>query len=197
MQSLESLHAELLAGDLRASSRIVELALPVMLRLIEKQVPELQAGGHEEACMDVLFGYLAAPANYQPQKSSLLTWLTMKARYGAKTMVRAQNRRIHYEQAAADVQLLETHEIGGEDDALTAIELDRVIAAHWRDICETAEEEEVFLLEAAGEHRTATYLEALGLLATPENHSRIAATRERLRGRVRRLKPRLEPEGEY
>jgi len=40
MASLEDLHAELVAGDLRAASKIVERALLTMLSLARQQVPK-------------------------------------------------------------------------------------------------------------------------------------------------------------
>ena len=196
MLSLESLHADLLAGDLRVSSRIVELALPPMLRLVERQVPGLHGGSHEEACMDALFDYLRAPASYDAERAGLLTWLVVKARFRALTMVRGQTRRTSYEQAALDEQRLLAGDGDGERDVLVALELGRVVEAHWRDLCQSPEEEEIFLLMAAGERHGSAYLEALDWPPTPENHARVAEIRERLRGRVRRLKPKLAAEGD-
>ena len=60
MPKLEDLHADLIAGDLRAASKIVEMALPTMIRLVERFVPKLH-DGHEDACLVTLLDYLQAP----------------------------------------------------------------------------------------------------------------------------------------
>jgi len=78
MSKLEDLHANLIAGDLRAASKLVEIALPAMVRLITRLVPKLH-NGHEDACLETLLDYLEAPAAYDPARAGLLTYLITKA----------------------------------------------------------------------------------------------------------------------
>lgn len=93
---LQILHTTLLGGDLRAASRIVERALPAMVRTVRTQVPKLH-DGHEDACLQALLDYLQKPAAYDPERASLLSYLVGKATSGARTSVRAQNRRQQHE----------------------------------------------------------------------------------------------------
>src|SRR5438477_7815137 len=92
MSSLEELHTELIAGDLRAASRIVERALPAMVQLVRRLVQKLH-DGHEDACLEALLDYLQAPTAFEPGRASLMTYLVNQARSRARTAVRTQTRR--------------------------------------------------------------------------------------------------------
>jgi hypothetical protein len=194
MVSLEDLHADLVAGDLRAASKIVERALPAMLSLIQRVVPKLQ-DGHEEACMDALLSYLEAPTAFTPGRARLLTYLANDARWRARTAVRTEARRQHYEQSyARDQAILKGESSAGEEVALDAIELQKLLEGPAASIFKDPDDGEIFLLMAAGERHSSAYLEVLDLDDTAENRAEVERRRERLRGRVRRLQSQLQPE---
>ena len=193
MPSLEDLHADLLAGDLRAASKIVERALPKMLAVVRKLAPRLH-DGHEEACMDTLLTYLEAPAAYTPGRATLLTYLVNAARWRALTSVRAQTRRQRYEQAYAENQRITLGDASpGEDQVLDAIDLHALLEAHGSSLFKDPDDGELFLLMAAGERHHLAYLEVLGLDDTTENRAEVDRRRERLRGRIRRLQLQPQP----
>jgi hypothetical protein len=192
MSNLEELHADLIAGNLRAASQIVQIALPKMVRLVTRLVPKLQ-DGHEDACMEALLDYLEVPTVFASERSGLLTYLTNQARWRARTAVRAQNRRQSYEGAfAADRKTTVGDQTAGEDGVLDVICLQQLIDAHGSAICVDADDGEILLLMAAGERFYPAYLEVLGLEDTNDNRLEVERRRERIRGRIRRLQPQLQ-----
>lgn len=192
MSSLEELHASLVAGDLRVASKIVETALPKMVRLITRFVPKLH-DGHEDACLEALLDYLQAPTEYDPERASLLTYLVTRAHGRARTAVRSQMRRQSHEHAyATQREITMGGETAGESGALDRIELRHLIEEHGGVICPDEADGEIFLLMAAGERYFPAYLEVMNLEDTPENRAEVERRRERIRGRVRRLQPQLD-----
>jgi hypothetical protein len=191
MPSLEDLHADLVTGDLRVASKIVEAALPKMLRLITSLVPRLY-DGHEDACLEALLDYLQAPTAYDPARAGLLTYLVTKAHSRARTAARGQRRRQFHEQSyVAERTITVADETAGENVALARIELRQLIDEHGSIICPDEDDGEIFLLMAAGERYFPAYLEVLNLDDTPDNRAAVERRRERIRGRVRRLQPQL------
>jgi DNA-directed RNA polymerase specialized sigma24 family protein len=192
MAELEELHADLIAGDLRAASKIVEYALPKMLRLVKRLVPKLH-DGHEDACLEALLDYLQKPADFVSERANLLTYLVNQARSRARTAVRAQTRRQTYEHAVAvDRDITVGDRTAGEDFALDRIHLQHLLEEHGSAICADPDDGELFLLMAAGERFYPAYLEVLGLDDTVENRAEVERRRERIRGRLRRLHPQLQ-----
>jgi DNA-directed RNA polymerase specialized sigma24 family protein len=70
METLEDLHGRFVDGDSRAASKIVEIALPQMVRIVTRLVPKLH-DGHEDACHEALLDYLVAPKRYDPTRAGL------------------------------------------------------------------------------------------------------------------------------
>ncbi len=192
MSNLEELHRDLIAGDLRAASKIVESALPAMVRLVTRLVPKLH-DGHEDACLDAMLDYLQAPKAFVAGRASLFTYLVNQARSRARTAVRAQARRQSYEHAYAV-----THDItvsdhtADEDGILDLLDLPTLIEKYESTICTDPDDGEIFLLMAAGERFHEAYLEVLGLEDTPDNRGEVTRRRDRIRGRIRRLQPQLQ-----
>jgi DNA-directed RNA polymerase specialized sigma24 family protein len=192
MSSLEELHTDLVAGDLRAASKIVEVALPIMVRLVMRLVPKLH-DGHEDACLEALLDYLQAPTTFVPERASLLTYLVNQARSRARTAMRAQTRRKSYEHTfVVNREITVRAQTQGEDDMLDLIHLKDLIDEHVSAICVDPDDGEIFLLMAAGERFYPAYLEVLGLEDTPDSRAEVERRRERIRGRIRRLQPHLQ-----
>jgi DNA-directed RNA polymerase specialized sigma24 family protein len=192
MSSLEELHAELVAGDLRAASKIVEGALPIMVQLIRRLVQKLH-DGHEDACLEALLDYLQAPTAFEPGRAGLLTYLVNRAHSRARTAVRTQTRRQSYEQAfAINRGITVAEHTSGENDMLDLIHLQRLMDKYGSVICPDPDDGEIFLLMAAGERFFPAYLEVLDLADTADNRAEVERRRERIRGRIRRLQPQLQ-----
>ena len=192
MSSLEELHADLVAGDLRAASKIVEQALPTMVQLVTRFAPKLHEG-HEDACLEALLDYLQAPTSFVPGHASLLTYLVNQAHWLARTAVRAQTRRQHYEYAfAINRNVTVSDHTAGEDHVLDLIHVRHLIDEYGSAICTDPDDGEIFLLMAAGERFYPAYLEVLGLDDSADNRAEVERRRERIRGRIRRLQPQLQ-----
>ena len=190
---LQILHTNLLGGDLRAASRIVERVLPTMVRIVRTQVPKLH-DGHEDACLEALLDYLQKPADYDPERASLLSYLVGKATFGAMTSVRAQGRRQQHEgQFALAAEVTVGFETRGEEAALEGVQVQEIMAAHGRTLCVDPKDEDVLSLITAGEKAMPAYLAALGLPDTDQGREEAALRRERIRGRLRRLRRHFTP----
>lgn len=191
-QILAELHARLISGDVRVASKIAEYALERMVWSVSAAVPRLHDRHDvEEACQEALLRYLTEPSQYDPTRSNLLTYLIRRARSFGMTAVRAEQRRTARED---DYAMARTVAFGDSADggAFDVVLLNELVTTHWSAICPTALDEEVFLLVAAGERRCAAYLEALGLPDTVDNRGVVERHRERVRGRIRRLRPALQ-----
>lgn len=190
---LQILHTNLLGGDLRAASRIVERALPAMLRTVRAQVPMLH-DGHEDACLHALLDYLQGPAAYDPGRASLLSYLVGKAASDARTSVRAQSRRRRHEgQFALAAEVTVGSETRGEEAALESIQVQELMATHGQTLCADPGDGDVLSLVTAGEKAMPAYLTALGLPDTDQGRREAALRRERIRGRLRRLRQHFTP----
>lgn len=191
--SLIDLHQRLLDGDPLAATPLVEAVLAPMVRIVSKTVPQLyDPHAVEEACLDTLLAYLEKPDVYDPSRSQLLTYLTNMARWRAMTAARKQDRRRAREKAHAKM----VHDLGGatdpqhkaESDAVDALLVHQILQERGGDIAKDDGDADVFLLMAAGERFDEAYLEALNLEDTPDNRQEIGRRRERIRGRLRRIR---------
>lgn len=192
------LHGRLIGGDLVVASKIVELTLARLVAIVGRDVPELDdQQDAEQACLDSLLDYLEDPAAYEPERSQLVTYLAMKARFKAMTIARSQRRRRHWEdeyaQHCAEQQAICAAEMSRdcEDRLLLGIEGDRLHERFGAELLKDHDDLEVFSLMASGEAFGTEYVLALGL---PTNEAGIAEARrryERIRSRIRRIGERM------
>lgn len=188
-QQLLTLHGQLLAGDLRAASRIVELTITPLVAIVTADV----AGLHdqqdvEQTCYDALLRYLEQPSNYDPQRAQLLTYLAAIAKGKAKTLRRSQSRRDRHEAEFADVEAFK-HAIDArdEDTMLRHIELGRVRDRYGDRLFKEPGDVEVFDLMLSGENSLSVYARAIGLIDNDDGRTEAAKRLERMRGRIRRI----------
>jgi DNA-directed RNA polymerase specialized sigma24 family protein len=194
-QALEAAHEQLLAGDAIAPSRIVRLVLPALCAFVESAVPAiLDHQDVEEACLDVLLSYLANPEAFDSSKAKLFTWLAGNARWRALTKLRGVKRRDRREniviQRVQDEALVVDKSV--EERAFDVIEVKEVLSSHGKTLFEEDGDVDVFLLIAAGAREVEHYLEVLGLEDTAANRMNANSRRERIRGRLRRLRESLD-----
>jgi RNA polymerase sigma-70 factor (ECF subfamily) len=194
---IEAEHERLLAGEPSSPSRLVGLLLKPLISFVERAVPSI-VDPHEieESCLDALLEYLRAPQVYDPARARLFTWLAGNARWEALTRLRSIKRqtardqklitRVQDEQFAVD-KSMEAH-------ILDVIEIHQILESHANEIVQEKGDLDIFLLVAAGARDTADYLDALGLNDTPANRMSAVAHREKIRGRIRRLRERLNEE---
>lgn len=192
-----ALHQRLLSGDPRAPSEIFELFEDHLSSVVRSTVPKLiDPGDVNAAVADALLRYFKAPSDYDPTKSTLLTWLCNQARYNALSQVRDHGRRV----ARLD-KLGEAVRIGllgrdkgqdGEDHFLDAIEAQQIMAQYGHEIATDHGDDEVFLLMAAGTKDEAMFVEALHLTGShAENRAEVRRRRDLIRKRLERVRSKL------
>jgi hypothetical protein len=190
---LLTLHGQLLAGDLRASSKIVERTLARLVTIVEREV----AGLHdqqdaEQACFDALFKYLASPGDYEPDRADLITYLAAIAKGRAMTLRRSQDRWMKRDGDYAATQEL-THDLLA---AAPADEAAMVAVIDWGRfggvLVKDEGDDEIVALMKLGSATPAAVAQALGLAHDAEGHAEAARRIERIRGRARRIKERTE-----
>lgn len=189
---LLTLHGQLLAGDLRVSSKIVELTIAPLVAIVTRQIDGLHdAQDVEQVCFDALFKYLASPTNYNPQRAELMTYLAAIAKGKAKTLRRSQKRRSHYENeyaAQEDPTNDPVAEVGDEASMITAIDWSRFGTALVKD----SGDAEIVSLMKVGAHTPAAVAHALNLRGDAVGLAEAERRIERIRGRARRLLEKTE-----
>lgn len=194
-QALEAAHKELLAQNPGAPSRVVRLVLPALCAFVASAVPAiLDHQDVEEACLDVLLDYLANPEVFDPAKAQLFTWLAGNARWRALTKLRGVKRRERKENIVMQRVQDEANAVDKsvEEKAFDVIEVKEVLKSHGKALFEEDGDLDVFLLIAAGAREVEHYLEVLRLEDTAANRMNANARRERMRGRLRRLRESLD-----
>lgn len=185
------LHGQLLAGDHRAASKIVELTIAPLVAIVARDV----AGLHdrqdvEQTCFDALLKYLANPSAYDPQRAALTTYLAAIAKGKAQTLRRSQGRRTTHEGAYAAGENLENGNplapIQNEDSMLRQIDWARFGGELVKDPGDAV----IVSLMKAGESALSVYARALGLAADDDGLGEAGRRVERIRGRARRIRER-------
>lgn len=189
---LLTLHGQLLAGDVRASSKIVELTIASLVAIIKRDVGGLHdAQDVEQACFDALFKYLAAPGGYDPQRAELITYLAAIAKGKAKTLRRSQGRRTKYEgeyAASQDPKRDPLARFEDEETMLEGIDWSRFGGALVNDPGDA----EIVSLMKVGACSLPAVADALGLDQGETGLAEAAKRVERVRGRARRMAKRTE-----
>lgn len=189
-KELLTLHGQLLAGDMRASSKVVELTIAPLVAIVMRDVGGLHDSQDvEQVCFDALFKYLASPGSYDPQRAGLTTYLATIATGKAKTLRRSQGRRSKYEGEYAAGQDLTrdplTH-IVDEVTVLDGIDWGRFGSTLVKD---SGDAEIVSLLKVAACSPSAV-AKALGLESTAAGLAEATKRVERVRRRARRMAER-------
>lgn len=188
---LLTLHGQLLAGDVRAGSKIVERTIAPLVAIVTRDIsglPDVQ--DVEQACFDALLDYLVAPDKYDPKRASFVTYLAAVAKGKAKTVRRGNQRRMHRETTyAADHDAEQQHAEAGADegDALLRIDWDHFGA----DLVKDPGDAEIVALIKVGAHTELAVARAVGLATDSEGLAAAARRVERIRGRARRIAERM------
>ena len=189
---LLTLHGQLVAGDVRVSSKIVELTIAPLVAIVARDVDGLHDKQDvEQACFDALFKYLAAPDDYDPDRAELMTYLAAIAKGKAMTLRRAQGRRTKYESeyaAREDVTQDPLAEADDEDSMVTAIDWSRFGSVLVKDDGDA----EIVALMKLGAVSAVAVARSLGLGQDADGHAEAERRIERIRGRARRLKERMK-----
>lgn len=186
-KELLTLHGQLLAGDTRAASKIVELVIASLVAIVKRDI----AGLHdhqdvEEACFDALFKYLAAPTNYNPQLAELTTYLAAIAKGKAMTLRRSQARRTKHEGTYSAIE-------NSSDDPLAAVndEDSMIRQIDWErfgdQLVKDPGDAVIVNLIKVGASSVPVVARALGLAPDESGLQEAGRRLERIRGRARRF----------
>lgn len=191
-EKLLALHGQLLAGDPRAASQIVELVIAPLVAIVLRDVPGRQEDA-EEACFDALFKYLASPIDYDPQRAELMTYLAAIAKGKAMTTRRAQARRRKNEgEFAAQGKEGEGTDLALNENAmLRQIDRSRILERFGHELIKDPGDERIFHFMTMGETSLPVFAEALGLPVDEAGLNEAGRRVERMRGRVRRIGERM------
>lgn len=184
---LLTLHGQLLAGDVRAGSKIVERTLAPLVGIVSRDVGGLpDPQDVEQACFDALFDYMSAPGKYDSSRAGLLTYLAVIAKGKAATVRRGNKRRVRREtgfaQHEGDERERAEAEIN-EDAALRRIDWDRFGA----ELVKDPGDAEIVELIKVGAHTDIAVAKAVGLPTNSDGLAAAAKRVERIRGRARRI----------
>jgi DNA-directed RNA polymerase specialized sigma24 family protein len=187
------LHGQLLAGDRRAASKIVELTIAPLVAIVARDVAGLyDRQDVEQTCFDALLKYLANPGAYSPQRGALMTYLAAIAKGKARTLRRSQTRRTTHEGAYAARGNPEEGDplalVQNEDSMLRQIDW----AKFGDDLVKDPGDAVIVSLMKAGESALSVYAEALGLAADDDGLGEAGRRVERIRGRARRIEEKMD-----
>jgi DNA-directed RNA polymerase specialized sigma24 family protein len=188
---LLTLHGQLLAGDVRAGSKIVERTLAPLAAIVARDIAGLPDGQDvEQACFDALFDYMAAPDRYDPQRAGLLTYLVAVAKGKAMTVRRGNERRARRDSEYALRERADRESVeeaaDEEEEALRRIDWDRFGG----ELVKDPGDAEIIALIKVGAHTEAAVAEAVGLATDSEGLAAAGKRVERIRGRARRIAER-------
>jgi RNA polymerase sigma-70 factor (ECF subfamily) len=180
------LHLALIRGDPTASARIFEALLSPLVERLTFKWNRLDRQALEDQATDSLIGYASNPHRYDPQRASLLTYLTLDADGDLKNAYRSTRR--NREQLASDVE-----DAVSQRNETTDVELfvgdDRVFLARLREAFPDECDRRVIYLLLAGERSTPAYTSALGISDLPANEQRaeVKRVKDRIKKRLARL----------
>lgn len=186
-KELLMLHGQLLAGDSRAASKIVELVIAPLVAIVKRDIVGLHDHQDaEEACFDALFKYLAAPMDYNPQRAELTTYIAAIAKGKAMTLRRSQARRTKHEgeYVASDNSLVDpSAAVDGEDSMIQQIDWERFGDQLVKDPGDAV----IVNLMKMGASSVPVVAQALGLAVDETGLEEAGRRLERIRGRARRI----------
>jgi RNA polymerase sigma-70 factor (ECF subfamily) len=178
------LHGQLLAGDIRAAHRIVEIAIQPLIAIVGRDVQMSDPHDVEQACMDALLRYLQAPNLYDPGRSQLLTYLAAIAKGLAMTIQRSNSRRLIRETKYRTI----LDQAGDAGMAFADVDLRDLRPDQQSQLVKEAGDGQILELIAKGENALSEVARILNLPATEQGIAEAGKRLERMRGRLRRLK---------
>lgn len=196
------LHERLLQGDPIAPAEIAEALLePLVYRLRARTRHLVDDPLVYDAVTDALLTYLQQPGKFDPNKSSLLSYLTMAAHGDLRNNLARERRRKQREVALDDVEhrLFTGNEWGEEveDGVLDRLdfpsdskgEIVKLALAEFPD----EQDRRLLSLMMNGERKTAAYVNVLGIeRADPDEQRRtVKRHKDRLTKRLERLGSKL------
>lgn len=188
----QQLHRRLLRGDPTAASDVILAYLQPLFRRLRQRFPHIEDETLiQDAATDALFQYVQSPERFDPTKSSLFSYLMMAARGDLLNALARERKRATRQiplKAVANSALarnttIEENEVA-EDPMIVSPRV-QAILQHISDPVDRG------LLEMmlAGERKTASYAQVLGITDQSEAEQRkiVKRHKDRLKKRLQRL----------
>lgn len=181
---LLALHGRLVAGDLRAAHKIVELTILPIRRIVAHEISMGDPQDIEQACFDALADYLQNPELYEPNRSGLTTYLAAIAKGKAKTVRRSNMRRMR-----RDSTYLKNQEFLAPLEP--EIELGELQPSHRAALIKVPDDERLLELISQGVNELPKLANALNLPDNEQGYEQAGKRLEAMRGRLRRLQTKI------
>jgi len=167
-----TLHARLVAGSsLTVTSEIAEVFTPILCKSLYREFFNIgDLNMIDTAVTDALVGYFAHPERYEPTRSSLFTYLRLRAGSNLLNLLSSEQRH-HAPKDSVEVEAPDTvYEEGADnlEEALIKRELNERVMGQLRTILPNELDQELASLMIDGVRETQYYAEKLGILNLPE-----------------------------
>jgi hypothetical protein len=190
------LHARLVAGDLTASFDLATIYLEALISRLTPGNRKIDPALVAEAADEAILSLIRNPAAYQPERMSLLSYLSMAAQGDLKNLLRKERKHRAGRKSLASVELSPQagKYLGRGDDPsfeLVRREQEQVmldsVPASLRDGLSDVEAK-VWELMVGGERRTSIYAAVMGItgLPAPEQKKEVKRLKDRLKKRRER-----------
>jgi hypothetical protein len=205
-----ALHERVLAGDTTAPAEVFERFLgPVSRPLLGSRSPGPDTHTIEDAVTDALASYVQRPAQYDPARRGLHSYLLMSARGDLQNALTTERRRaarsVEIDDARPAVEdSLTVRNRSAEDEFLEQLGVElpgglsrsealRMIAEEFPDPLDRR----LLALILDGVRETSAYVPLLGLAGRPRDEQRheVKRNKDRLEKRLQRLRARVKRAG--
>ena len=190
---LIELHERLLADDPTAPPDIFEVVTPVLERGIRAQFPSLAPSVDPDiyvlAVYDALTDYFKNPHKYDPDKSSVMSYLRLAAKRDMLNLLKKEKRHATGRVSIEDVEF---HRSDGNDfSERIAQEIDGKRLIDEATLGMTSEEEAVFRLMLDGIRDTSEFAKAMKIQNLPRDQwpKRVKRVKDRIKRRLQRKGP--------
>lgn len=188
---LNELHEANLRGEPTATADIFSLAFEPLCRSITKAVFGAEQDDVSDACTDAIVAYLRRPRAFDPNKSSLWTFLHIIARRRLSDARRSARRHQPSEAETAEFELLQLrpNNYQGEDNLLAH----DIEAKYLSEIAKDEKELRVLELMCSEVRDTSEYAAALGLdISNPTTVREVKRVKDKLKARLRKVRNVLD-----
>jgi RNA polymerase sigma factor (sigma-70 family) len=190
---LNELHRRLLAGSRTASLDLFREATEPVARYVLTKVRGVSAEEARDQAIDAIIGHIQKPAAFDPEKSSLWTYLCMIAERNAVDFVRQRALREGLlEKHRHEIELWQVDTNTGTEEVEWKRDAKRIMREHGAKLVQTDGERRVLDLMLEGERAVTVYAEALGLDPSADVAIEVKRIKDRITLRMRTLGHELE-----
>lgn len=190
---LNELHLRLLDGSRTASLHLFREAAGPVARHVLAKVSGISAEEARDQAIDAITGHIQKPTAFDPEKSSLWTYLCMVAERNALDVIRQRTLREGLlEKHAFEIELWQVDTNTRTEEVEWKRDAERIMREHGTKLVQTDAEKRVLELMLEGERAVAVYAEALGLDPSVDIATEVKRVKDRITLRMRKLGDELE-----